>query len=418
MWALLVGAALMTLHFSVVHYTLRNPSRVRLERAFAGAKQSRRLAGLERHMDELLLATAIVRAACHLLMILVLFRGLGSPAQWPGMLGSLALALSAVAVLGIGVPHAWAKYAGERTVAVLWPVLVATRYVLWPVNRVLTAMDLPIRRLSGHREQGNGRTTDVEQEILQLASEGQAEGGLDADELEMISSVIEFHDIRVSEIMTPRTDIEGLPADASLDQCVATILRIGHSRIPVYEGTLDSVIGVLYAKDLLGMDPARPFDLRTVMRNPLFVPETKGISVLLKEFRAQKAHMAIVLDEYGGTAGLATIEDLLEEIVGEIADEYEQGEAEMLRRLDGRTVEVDARIRIDDLNDELDIQLPEEEDYDTAGGFVFSTLGYIPKAGDEFDHAGIHFTVVEAEERKITRIHIRLPEKVQAEEEE
>jgi len=249
----------------------------------------------------------------------------------------------------------------------------------------------------------------VEQEILQLATEGQAEGGLDADEMEMITSVIEFHDSRVSEIMTPRTDIEALPVGASRDQCVQTVLEVGHSRIPVYEETLDSVVGVLYAKDLLAVAPGNGFELARVMREAFYVPETKAISDLLEEFRSQKVHMAIVLDEYGGTAGLVTIEDLIEEIVGEIADEYEQIEPEMFDRVDARTLEVDARMYIDDLNDELTVDLPEEEDYDTVGGFVFSTLGAIPAAGEQFDYEGLQFTVLEAEPRKINRIRITLP---------
>ncbi|NQU75794.1 MAG: HlyC/CorC family transporter [Planctomycetes bacterium] len=414
----LIIAAFTTLLFSVVHYTLINPSRVRLEHAFSDRRRSRCLAQLDRHMDQMLLVTAVVRVVCHLLIFLSLIRVVGQAWRWDTGLAVMALAAAIVVVFGIGIPHAWAKYAGERTVAMMWPLLQVTRCGLWPIGKDLAAVDLAVRRLSGHREQSDGRTTEVEQEILQLASEGQAEGELDAGEMEMITSVIEFHDIRASEIMTPRTDIEALPVEAARDRCVAAVLGVGHSRIPVYEQSLDSVIGVLYAKDLLAVTDQEEFDLRKIMRKPYFVPETKAISDLLKEFKAQKVHMAIVLDEYGGTAGLVTIEDLLEELVGEIADEYEKTEPALLRRVDDRTVEVDARMYIDDLNDELGIELPEEEDYDTVGGFVFSTLGYIPKANEQFDHEGINFTILEAEQRKINRIRVQLPEQAKADKEQ
>ena len=406
-WIVLIGSILLSLLFSIAHYTLRNPSRVRLEHAFSGRRRRRWLKRLDRQAEELLLVTALVRMVTSLLILLAILHGKGVR-SWGGDLSALALASGLVAVFGIGLPHAWAKYAGEQTLVLICPVLAATRLLLWPIWRALQMMDLPVRRLSGHAEQANGRTSEVEQEILQLATEGQAGGELDADEMEMITSVIEFHDSRVSEIMTPRTDIEALPVEATREQCVQLILALGHSRIPFYEDTLDGVVGVLYAKDLLAV-VAEPFELATTMRRPFYVPETKAISDLLEEFRAQKVHIAIVLDEYGGTAGLITIEDLVEEIVGEIADEYEEPEPEMLARIDDRTLEVDARMYIDDLNDELPIDLPEEEDYDTVGGFVFSTLGVIPAAGERFEYEGVEFTVVEAEERRINRIRITQP---------
>ncbi|MFW6154450.1 MAG: hemolysin family protein [Planctomycetota bacterium] len=407
-WIVLFGAVLIALLFSIAHYTLRNPSRVRLERAFAGPRRAGWLRQLDEGIDQWLLVTALVRTVMYLLVMLEVVRLRGVDG-WRGDLIALAVAATLVSVFGIGLPHAWAKYAGESALVMLWPAIRIAAVVCWPITRTLKAMDVPVRRLSGHTEPENGRASEVEQEILQLASEGQAEGELDPDELEMITSVIEFHDSRVSEIMTPRTDIRGLAVTASHDECVRTIMEVGHSRIPVYEDTLDSVVGVLYAKDLLGVESDAPFDLAATMRKPFFVPETKAISDLLEEFRLRKVHMAIVLDEYGGTAGLVTIEDLIEEIVGEITDEFEAPEPEVFQQIDESTFEVDARMYIDDLNDEMPIDLPEEEDYDTVGGFVFSTLGYIPAAGEEFEYDRATFTVLEAEQRRINRIRIFLP---------
>ena len=179
-------------------------------------------------------------------------------------------------------------------------------------------------------------------------------------------------------------------------------------RLPVYEETIDSVLGVLYAKDLLynGTDDA--FDVTSNMRGALFIPESKPVRELLREFQAEKVHMAVVLDEYGGTAGLVTIEDLLEELVGEIADEYETVTQEPMCRIDDRTVEVDARMRIDELNDELAIELPEDGDYETIGGFVFSTLGKIPGVGEECAFENIGIQVIEAEPRRVKRVRLSI----------
>lgn len=410
-WVVLICTAL-TLFYSVAHYTLRSPSRVRLEAAFVARNRLGQLEKLDRHLDMLLLVTATVRTLAHLVLTLAILRLLDGREHWLGDVWALLVAGSIVLVFGVGVPDAWAKYAGEKTVAATWPVLAGSRVVFWPLARGLYGLDVLVRRLSGHREETNHRTSVVEQEILQLATEGEAEGTVDPEELEMIESVIEFRDMRAGEIMTPRTDIVAIEAGSTLDQCRQVIVQAGHSRLPVYEETLDRVIGVLYAKDLLSIDQGdQHFALRSTMRKPFFVPETKSLSQLLKEFKTQKVHIAIVLDEYGGTAGLVTIEDLLEEIVGEIADEYEPAEPAMLRKIDEHTAEVDARMYIDDVNDALEIELPEDEDYDTVGGFVFSTLGYIPTSGEAFEYAGAKFTVVEAEERRVGRVRIELPEK-------
>ena len=408
-WAVLLGAVLVTLFISVVHYTLRRASRVRLEEAFAGPRRSRWLAMLDERADELILGTAVLRTICHLLILISVIAILTPDRLTHLDFRAVAVAAAVVALVGIGIPHAWAKYGGERTTALVWPALAVLHWLLWPFSKALHALETPIRRLSGQPDTIAEPASEVEQEILHLASEGQAGGGADAEEMEMISSVIEFHDIRVGQIMTPRTDIEGLDVTTTREQCIETVLHVGHSRIPVYQDTLDNVVGVLYAKDLLAALGSKEFNLRQIMREPLFVPQSKPISDLLKELKHRKVHIAIVLDEYGGTAGLVTIEDLLEVLVGEIADEYEPVEPEMLRRLDERTVEVDARMYIDDFNDELELKLPEGEDYDTVGGFIFSTLGYIPKTGESFDYASMRFTIVDAEPRRVKHVRIHLP---------
>jgi CBS domain containing-hemolysin-like protein len=318
-----------------------------------------------------------------------------------------AVALALILVFGVAIPNAWAKYTGEWLIVRLLPLLSAVRFVCYPVIVVLELFDPLVRRLAGVPvRDAKSYADELEQEILDAVSEGERHGAVDEEEKEMIESVIELTDTRVSEVMTPRTEIVAIPGGADLDTVLATIRAKGHSRIPVYGRTIDTILGVLYAKDLLQRDEHAPFELTKIMRKALFIPESKLVRELLREFQDQKVHIAVVLDEYGGTAGLITIEDILEELVGEIRDEYDPTATAELKRIDDHTVEVDARMRIDDLNDQLKIELPEDEDYETIGGFVFSRLGKIPKVGEGCNHENIAIQVIGAEQRRITRLRL------------
>jgi CBS domain containing-hemolysin-like protein len=248
-----------------------------------------------------------------------------------------------------------------------------------------------------------------QEELLSVVEQGIIEGVVDKEEMEMIENVLELSDSTADEIMTPRTDLIAINVKESLEGVLETISAAGHSRIPVYEDNIDNIVGLVYAKDLLaeiGKDLSG-FKLTDKIRDAYFVPETKPLRDLLHEFQKKKLHIAVVLDEYGGTAGIVTIEDILEELVGEIVDEYEQTPQQEFNKIDETTVEIDARMHIDDLNEEFDTSLPEEEDYDTAGGFVFSHLGYIPKTGETFEYEGMKFTITAAETRRINRIKIQ-----------
>jgi magnesium and cobalt transporter len=184
----------------------------------------------------------------------------------------------------------------------------------------------------------------------------------------------------------------------------------GHSRIPVYDGTLDTIIGILYARDLLkhlGLPPEQ-FNIRSAIRPAFYVPETKPLRDLLRDFRSQKVHLAVVLDEYGGTAGLVSIEDVLEELVGDISDEHEPHEPSLIKRLSNTLFEADARVRLEELNLVLGLNLPEDAGYETLGGLISNTLGRIPQAGSQFDQPGLHFTILDAEPQKVNRVRIEL----------
>jgi putative hemolysin len=423
-----VAAAALSGFFSLNSYALRGTSRRKLEAAFAG-RTGRHLNRLLEHLSELQMVCGLLRSLCHLTLLVILLWLFEFEAGKPSILNILlAIALTAgiISIFSMAIPHAWAHYAGPKVLAATAPILLALRRAMWPVVLVMRAFDVPIRRLTGipdprpdqHDENGNDRAgareTAVKAEILHVASEGHAEGAVNPEEMDMIESVIEFGDQQAAEIMTPRTDMVALPVDASNEDIWKKVIHAGHTRIPVYDGDIDNIVGVLHAKDLLALADAEPADLRPLMRKPFFIPETKRLDDLLREFKARKSHMAVVLDEYGGTAGLVTVEDLIEEIVGDISDEYDRPESVLMKRIDERTVEVDGRMHIDDLNDDLKLSLPEEEDYDTVAGFVFSELGVIPPVGATLSACGATFTVLAADDRKITRLRVELPARQQA----
>ena len=261
-----------------------------------------------------------------------------------------------------------------------------------------------------------GRTPEIadeesfEDEIRTIVTEGHREGLLEEDAREMIEGVIELSDVNVSEIMTPRTDMVSVPAALSWEELLQLIIKAGHSRIPVYERNRDDVTGVLHVKDLLhevvekGLSRTEPW--AALAREPYFVPETKPVHRLLEEFQRTQNHLAVVLDEYGGVSGLVSMEDILEEIVGEIDDEYDQALGEEIRRLTDGVAEVLGRVHVDEVNEELGTNLPEDGDFDTIAGLVFSELGHVPVVGEELVFGSSRITVLEATKRRILRLQI------------
>jgi len=246
-----------------------------------------------------------------------------------------------------------------------------------------------------------------EQELQEIIQESEEGGIINEEEGEMLHSIFEFGETIVREIMVPRTDMICCPTTAPLEELLSAILSSGHSRIPVYEGTTDRIVGIVYAKDLLKYwgRPAGEIQTLQVMRTPYFVPETKNIEELLQEFRTKRVHMAIAIDEYGGTSGLITIEDLIEEIVGDIQDEYDIEEDWLVEEDDG-SVLVDARLNIEDIEEHFGTTITREK-FDTVGGYLFDLLGHVPVAGEEIHDGGLAMTIVECDARKIRKVRIR-----------
>ncbi|MDW7709452.1 MAG: hemolysin family protein [Deferrisomatales bacterium] len=248
---------------------------------------------------------------------------------------------------------------------------------------------------------------DLVKEIEGLIEAGKAEGLFNADEEDMLLSILSFRKTLVREVAVPRTEMVTVEVGAALEDLARTMVQEGHSRVPIYEGDVDHVVGFVTARDVLhfwGAPPPYP-PLRTLLRPAYFVPETMSLEALLAEFRRRRLQLAIAVDEYGGVSGLATLEDVLEEIVGDIQDEYDEEDAEIREASDG--LRVDARTELEKLEERLGIELGKDVDYETVGGLVFHALGRVPKAGETFRYGGLEVVVLDADRRRVKEVKVR-----------
>ena len=398
----------LSLFFSLNNLALRTFSRLKLQEAFKTANKETLVDNFVENVEKLILTCSLFTLLANIGIFLVLFALLATKSY----ILVFIIALLIFAIFTLTIPHAWAKHTGEKILSRTHRLLELFAYIAAPALFLFRIHDGLVRRLAGVTQVPPDQAQEEKQEeILSVVERGKMEGVVDAEEMEMIENVLELSDTTAEEIMTPRTDVIAVKADDDLQTILKTISEAGHSRIPVYEKNIDNIIGLIYAKDLLDQvgKTDGDFNLRDKMRKAYFVPETKPLRALLHEFQNQKLHIAVVLDEYGGTAGIVTIEDILEELVGEIVDEYEEMPPAAIKKLSETTIEADARMYIDDLNEEFELALPEDEDYDTLGGFVFSHLGYIPKTGETFDYKDVKFTITAAEPRRIKRVRIQKP---------
>ncbi len=335
----------------------------------------------------------------------------------------LIVFLTAVVMLILGqlVPEALGVQHSERLALLLARPLALLEFVFMPVVNLVVWVSNAISRLFGAPAQG-GMPLVTEEEIKTLVDAGEEEGVIQEEEKEMIYSIFELGDTLVREVMVPRIDVVALEVTTPMLEALDAVMEAGHSRIPVYVETIDNIAGVLYAKDLLPFlrDGQMDIPLQTVLREAYFIPETKKASDLLPDLQQRRVHVAIVVDEYGGTAGLVTIEDLLEEIVGEIQDEYDT-EDPFFEYISDDEYLFDARVDLDDLNRLMSVVLP-TEDNDTLGGFIYTELGKVPVVGDRVAFADLRFTVESVAGRRIKKVRVkrhqtvRLPEPGQTEE--
>lgn len=389
------------------------------EQAEEGSIRARRILALVERFARLTITYQLTLTLLHFGIAVAAVTGLADPlaAQWPEVspvliyCAIIAAAVLTTLILGDLVPSALGSAHAERLsgwgLAIMRPLLFALR----PVVALATGLSQMLSRVFG----GDTLVASVtEEEIMTLVDAGQKEGAIESEEKEMILSVLQFGETMAYEVMVPRLDIVGLEINTSFDDALRRFIESGHSRIPVYRDTIDNIEGLLYAKDLLTVfhqngesGASRPQSVRELMRPAYFVPETKLAGLLLKELQTSKIHMAIVVDEYGGTAGLVTIENLIEEIVGDIQDEYDiNEEAEYVA--DGPDAYIiDASMNLDDINELLDVDLP-TEDSSTLGGFIYSRVGRVPTIGEivEDDDNDLMLRVESVDGRRIRKVRV------------
>ncbi len=331
---------------------------------------------------------------------------IGPNAGFIALLVVTILVALATIVLGELVPKAIALAYSERLAIFFAGPIEVLASVLRPIVWLLTGLTRVVTILLHVPEPEMDRLTA--EELMILVERGGEQGAIEAEEQQMIGAVLELGEQRIHEVMVPRIDIQALPVTATLDEIVALIVNEGHSRIPMFDETIDNVVGILYAKDLIphfarGKMPA----IRSILRTPLFVPESISVDDLLHNFQRRRVHIAIVLDEYGGTAGLVTIEDLIEEIVGEIQDEYDLEEP-MIESLSDNEARVDGRMSVDDLAEHFGVELDgaDREQYDTVGGLVYHEIGGVPIPGDTVEVNDLTLTVESTEGRRVSKVMV------------
>ena len=306
-------------------------------------------------------------------------------------------------------PKTFARHNAEAIAPIAMVILAPFYWFFSPIVFLLTWFAAVVVRLMGGRSSSEGPVA-TEEDIAFMIRLGHQGGVLASEEGEMLESVFEFRDTLVKEAMVPRTNICSLDKNASLDEVLSEIREHNHSRWPVFEDNIDNVIGVFHSKELFEVlkQPHAEFCLMNHVRPALFVPDIMKVRALLKEFKHGKAHLAVVVDEYGGTAGIISLEDILEEIVGEIRDEYDDADEEQLfRRIDHNNYQANGQASIYDLGDALEIQFPNEEPYETLGGFLIATYGKMPPPNTEMDFKGWRFMIKNADEKRITSVLIR-----------
>ena len=362
------------------------------------------LSDRQRALITLLIGNTLCNVGATAIAIGFLRKYLEKLGQGYDILGGILIVTFILVLFGELIPKTVAIYGGYTFVCWTYRIVRVIMFISYPVVGLIVWL---IKKLVPKYSDWNdhiGGSSSIE-EIDNYFDLGEEVGIIEEDEKDMLSSVFEFGDTIVREVMVPRPDVTGIPINASFKEMLQCIRNDGHSRFPVYDGSIDKVVGILYVKDILIKleEIEKSYDLFKLLRAPFFVPETKKLDDLLAEFKKRKQHIAVVIDEYGGVSGLVTIEDLLEEIVGEIDDEYDVDELQPMVKLDENTYSIDARFGIEELESELGCKF-ECEDSDSVGGFVFEKLGRIPQKGETFEVPQGVFQVIEIKGNRILRV--------------
>ncbi len=399
-------------------YSLRDFSRSRLEEVCTKRGRPDRFGVILRLNSSILLGLEILKAALWVTLVSVILRrwsldwGDAGTLAWLEIVKDLGLFVILAVCFGVVIPWGMSRVAGEEFLDSMWPFLRIVAALSGPLVDLSNRFDRMLHRIAGLEDPESGSAATITEEIRSVMEEGEREGLLEEKAISMIDRVMDLPEVDVADIMTPRTSMVVLENDETLAAARELFIKVGHSRIPVIGDGIDDIVGVLYAKDLLKYSVAEFTDnrepLATFARKPFYVPETMRINKLLEVFKIERVHAAVVLDEYGGVAGMITMEDILEEIVGDIADEHDHGETESIREIGPGQFEIPAGTHIDDVNDRLELEIPNDEEVDTLGGFVFSLMGRVPVEGEQIDWGNVRFTVQQADKRQIKRLRLEL----------
>jgi putative hemolysin len=402
----------MAAYFAASETALMRVSRIRVrylvEKKQKGAdKLEKLIEDPDRFLPPLLLMMLVVQLLSASLATWITTRLTGSPGI--GVLVGTAVITSFMFVFGELVPKAAASHNSERVALRVTRNISLTSRLLRPVALLFEWVARGVLRIFRFDASAREGIVREEGEIKALVSAAEEDDVIEEEEKEMIHSVFEFSDTLVREVMVPRPDMETLPAEATVLDAMVLTIDHGYSRIPVYDNELDNIVGVLYAKDLLKHLKEGKLDhqVRDLVREAIFIPETKVLSDLLKDFKSRRVHIALVIDEYGTVVGLVTIEDLLEEIVGEIFDEFDR-EISLIEKLPDGRFRVDARMNLDDLDEVLQLDLPDEEDVDSVGGLVLKVLGHVPSPGETFVYNGVSVKVEKLRQNRISKVLMEL----------
>ena len=429
-----LGATALGAVFATLQLCLREANHGALTDLAQRRNRPRTIRRIERILDDTeghAVAAALPRIVFNLLVVIAMMEWITtlSGAATTGtqeILLALVVAAALIWTFGLVIPWSIALHAADGTVYA-WSALIRASYItIRPVLGLARFLQEVVRRLLGAEHPNDAEAREAE--LLLVVEEGERAGRFDETERDMIEAVVEFRSTTVDQIMTPRTEIEAISLTDDLDEVTRICRETGHSRVPVYEGDLDHITGIFYVKDLLewlsttgGNGDRSSFSLRAILREAHFVPETKTVRELLAELLRKRVHIAMVADEYGGTAGLVTIEDIVEEVFGEIQDEYEGPDDQppgVTIDTQKREALIDARAAIDDANDELEalgVSLPESEEYETVGGYVVTALGRIPEVGETLVQGRALITVLEAEPTRVNRLKLQVRDEHDAE---
>jgi CBS domain containing-hemolysin-like protein len=390
---------------------LSSPIRGSLLDVLPRQRQEKLEKNLEETSEHLIATAGLVRLACVVATATLLIQHtelLAPTSKWPVWSSAALLA----GILLEGIPSMVTRGRGVRIVLWALPVLRLFSIPLRPITILLHATLRFFGADIGQRAQDQ-----LAADLVEVARGQEREQELDESERKMIAHVIELPETDAAEVMTPRTDLTAVPADASIEEALRVSREDGHSRILVYEEDLDHVCGVYYLKDSLELfeKHSNPSELlvKSQMRRPYFVPETMRVPALFEELRRRRTHLAVVVDEYGGTAGVVSMEDLMEEIVGEIEDEHDpEDESLFFEKEAPDTLLVDGRYGIADLNEEFDCNLPEDEDFDTLAGLLFDRFGCIPQPNQTLRLGNLSFQILDVDDRRIRKVRLlKLDEK-------